>query len=65
LLGFMRERVEIGAPGAFSTCESPRDLVRELLRDQTPSEALAALDELRVEIERHAGDRAILLPAHD
>jgi hypothetical protein len=63
LLGFMRERVEIGAPGAFSACESPRDLVREMLKDQTPAEALAALDALREAIEQHAGERAIMLPA--
>jgi hypothetical protein len=61
LKGLMIDRSEIGAPGAFSNCESPSDLVREMLRDQTPAEALAALDALRDAIEQHAGDRAILL----
>jgi hypothetical protein len=63
LRGLLINKVEVGGPGAFSDCESPRDLVREMLKDQTPADALAALDALRKAIEQHAGDRAILLPA--
>jgi hypothetical protein len=54
LLGFMRERLEVGPAGAFDACETTEDIMRRLLADQTPGEALASLDVLRGEIERHA-----------
>jgi hypothetical protein len=63
LLGFMRERIEIGAPGSFGACETTEEVVAALLSDQTPAEALASLDVLRGEIERHAADHADLVPA--
>jgi hypothetical protein len=58
LLGFMRERLEVGAAGAFDGCQTTEDVLRTLLADQTPAEALASLDVLRGEIERHAVDHA-------
>lgn len=62
LRGLLINKVEVGAPGAFDACNSIEDLVRVFLADQTPSEALAALDEMRGAIEQYAGDRAIMLP---
>jgi hypothetical protein len=58
LVGLLRDRVEIGGAGAFDACESTEQVVAALLSDQTPNEALASLDVLRGEIERHAADHA-------
>ena len=58
LLGFMRERLEVGAPGSFDACETTDDVMRTLLADQTPAEALASLDVLREEIERYGAEHA-------
>jgi hypothetical protein len=63
LLGFMRERLEVGAPGSFDACETTEQVVAALLADQTPNEALASLDVLRGEIERHAADHAQVVAA--
>jgi hypothetical protein len=63
LLGFMRERLEVGAPGSFDACETTEDVMRALLSDQTPAEALASLDVLRSEIERYAGHHADVVVA--
>jgi hypothetical protein len=59
-----RENSGVGA-SEFSKCETPDDLMRALLSDQTPAEALASLDELRKEIERFASSRATLVPTHE
>jgi hypothetical protein len=36
LLGFMRERIEVGAAGEFDQCETIDDIVRAFLADQKP-----------------------------
>jgi hypothetical protein len=62
LVGLLRERVEIGGPGSFAACESPGDLMQALFADMTPVEALAALDDLRSQVEAFASDAATLVP---
>ena len=63
LLGFMRTQIEIGAPGEFGGCQTTEEVVAALLSDQTPAEALASLDILRIEIEAYAANNATLIPA--
>ena len=65
LVGLLRERVEIGGVGEFSRCESPDDLMRTLLVDMTPAEALASLDDLRARVEVYAANHATLVPGSE
>jgi hypothetical protein len=58
LLGFMRDKLEVGGPGDFGTCETTEDVVRALLSDQSPAQALELLDTMRGEVERYAADHA-------
>jgi hypothetical protein len=58
LLGFMREKLEVGSPGSFDSCQTTGEVVAALLADQTPAEALASLDILRGEVEHHAAGHA-------
>jgi len=58
LTGFLRDRLEVGSPGAFDGLETTEQVVAALLSDQTASEALATLDTLRSEIEAYAADHA-------
>jgi hypothetical protein len=64
LLGFMRDRLEVGGVGAFDNCQTMPELVEALLANESPAEALAICDELRQAIEVHAATHAaIVLPA--
>ena len=63
LLGFMREKLEVGSPGSFDACETTEGVMRTLLADQTRAEVLASLDVLRQEIERYAADHADVISA--
>lgn len=58
LLGFMRERIEVGGVGEFDACQSIKDLVKTLLAQEPAAEVLASIDMLRAEIERQASDHA-------
>lgn len=58
LLGFMRERIEVGGVGEFDACQSIKDLVETLLAQEPAAEVLASIDMLRAEIERQASDHA-------
>jgi hypothetical protein len=58
LVGLLRDRIEVGGPGDFAGAETIDDCLQVLLADQSPSEAIAALDLMRQEIERFAGDHA-------
>jgi hypothetical protein len=58
----MREKIEVGGPGAFDQVEDIAGVVKVMLTDQTPSEALELLDILRVEIEAFAASNATLIP---
>ncbi len=58
LLGFMRDRLEIGAPGDFSGCDNVEDLVARLLSEMDSQKALQALDMLRSLIEQSAANSA-------
>jgi phage terminase small subunit len=62
LVGLLRDRVEVGGVGEFSACESTEDVVAALLSGQSLAEALAGLDTLRNEIERHAANHATIVP---
>jgi hypothetical protein len=57
----MREKIEVGGPGAFDQVEDIAGVVKVMLTDQTPSEALELLDILRVEIEAFAASNATLI----
>ncbi|WP_316205265.1 hypothetical protein [Bradyrhizobium sp. SZCCHNS3004] len=62
LLGFMREKIEIGGPGAFDGLSDPEDVVRKLLDDT--DDVASWPDVLRWmadEIERQLGDQAWLV----
>jgi hypothetical protein len=63
LLGFMRERIEVGGVGEFGGCENITDVATALLIDQTPAEALVTLDALRNEIETYAAEHADVIAA--
>jgi hypothetical protein len=63
LLGFMRERIEIGAPGSFDACETTEQVVTALLSDQTASEVLASLAALSAQVEAYAASHATVIRA--
>lgn len=63
LLGFMREKIEVGAPGDFSQCDTTEQVVDKLLMDRTPQAALATLDELCELIEQRAANHATIIDA--
>jgi hypothetical protein len=66
LLGFMRDRLEVGSVGSFDACETMPQLVEALLADQSATEALETLDAMREAIELHAATHAqIIVPAAD
>jgi hypothetical protein len=59
LLGFMRERLEVGAVGAFDECRTTEEVIAKLLTEhESPAAALAELDELRQMIEAYAANHA-------
>ena len=58
LLGFMREKLEVGGPGSFDACQTAEEVIAQLLSDQSASEALETLAILREAIEHHAAGHA-------
>jgi hypothetical protein len=64
LLGFMREKIEIGSAGQFDECRTTEEVIAKLLTEhESPAAALAELDELRRMIEDYAATHATLVPA--
>jgi hypothetical protein len=63
LLGFMREKIEIGSAGQFDECKSTEDVIEALLAQEPAAELLASIDSFRAQIERHAADHAQLVPS--
>ena len=63
LLGFMRERLEVGPVGAFDQCNTIADVAKQMLTDQPAAAVIEQLNALRGEIERIAADEADLIPA--
>jgi hypothetical protein len=63
LLGFMREKIEVGAAGEFDACQRVEDVVKQLLAQEPAAEVLQTIDVLREEIVRAAADQATLVPA--
>jgi hypothetical protein len=62
LLGFMREKIEIGGVGQFDQCQSPEEVIEALLtHHESPAAALAQLDELRGMIEAYASSHAAVI----
>jgi hypothetical protein len=59
LAGLLVDKVEVGGPGAFDHVETIEDVVRLMLADQTPIEALELLDVLRRQVEVFAADHAV------
>jgi hypothetical protein len=58
LLGFMRERLEVGGVGEFDRLNSREEITDKLLETQTPAEAIEHLEELRRMIEERAAHYA-------
>jgi hypothetical protein len=63
LLGFMKEKIEIGAPGDFASCETIEQIVDKLLDQQSPADALLLLDQFRDLIEQRAANLADIVDA--
>jgi hypothetical protein len=63
LLGFMRDRLEVGGVGSFDACTTIEEAAAALLADQSPAEALQTLDELREAVELCALTRAAVVGA--
>jgi hypothetical protein len=61
LLGFMREQIEVGAPGAFSQCNSVEDVAGRMLDEADLAETLQNLESLRDALLKVASDRAELV----
>ena len=62
LLGFMRERLEVGGVGEFDQCQSTDQVIETLLsRHESPAEALEELDELREMVASYAASHAIMI----
>jgi hypothetical protein len=57
------KKIETGGPGDFGACETTEDVVRALLSDQSPAQALELLDTMREEVERYAADLAEVVVA--
>lgn len=65
LLGFMRDRLEVGAVGSFDACQTMPELIEALLAGTSVPEALQTLATLREAIELHAATHAaIVVPRH-
>jgi hypothetical protein len=65
LLGFMRERLEVGGVGEFDSCQTTEQVAAALLSDQSAADALASLAMLQQEIKAHAARNATLVPASE
>jgi hypothetical protein len=65
LLGFMRDKLEVGGVGSFDQCQTIEEAVAVFLSDQTPTEALELLDVLRGQVEAYAASHATLVPASE
>jgi hypothetical protein len=63
LTGFLRDKLEIGGPGAFDACASADDVMRMLLADQSVSEVLGSLATLSAQVQAYASDHAQLIVA--
>jgi hypothetical protein len=59
LIGFLRDRVEVGGPGSFDACETVDDVVDKLLDDIGDApDALEVLDNIRARVEQRAAAAA-------
>jgi hypothetical protein len=64
LLGFMREKIEVGSAGQFDECQTSEEVIAKLLTEhESAGAALAQLDKLRRMIEDYAATHASLVPA--
>ncbi len=50
LLGFMRDRLEVGGVGDFDTCASPADVVEKMLQSVSADDLIATLDALKARL---------------
>ncbi|WP_315742212.1 hypothetical protein [Bradyrhizobium sp. SZCCHNR1075] len=63
LLGFMRDRIEVGCPGEFAICKTPDDVVDLLMANrENPAELTDSLRELADLIEARAAHLARPIP---
>ena len=59
LVGYLRDRLEIGGPGEFSGCKTPEEVVDLMIENAGGAQhALQQLDEIRSMVEARAADRA-------
>jgi hypothetical protein len=62
LLGFMRDKLEVGAVGQFDDCDSPQAVIDKLIDDLgDPREAVPSLREFADAIELRLGDQATII----
>ncbi len=62
--GVLRERVEIGGPGAFDQCETADEVIDKLLGENDPQDVLTRIDAMReLVIERLSNQATIISPA--
>jgi hypothetical protein len=59
LLGFMREKLEVGGPGDFAAAETPDEVVDRMIEDWGAQEALQVADLIKRLIEERASGRAL------
>ncbi|MCP3382844.1 hypothetical protein NLM31_20980 [Bradyrhizobium sp. CCGUVB4N] len=67
LLGFMREKIEIGGPGDFDDCKTPDELMRRLVDDLEDRQAVRAfcVEVVRLIDEDAAGAALDVSPAQE
>ena len=65
LLGYLRDRVEIGGVGEFDGCETPEQVVDKILVGQDAADVLAGLNRLRELIELRAAHQATVIEASE
>jgi hypothetical protein len=65
LLGFMREKLEVGAPGEFAVLQTPEQLVDALLSDLDPPDLIDLLHRMLELVEARASNMAKPIPPPD
>lgn len=58
LLGFMRERIEVGSVGEFEGCETTEDIIARAVETDDPHSLLAFLDEAREALINYLANHA-------
>ena len=63
LVGYLRDRLEIGGPGEFSGCKTPEEVIDLMIENSGGVQgALDQLDQLRLMVEARVSNRTELRP---